>query len=119
MGLTYVASPYSDPDIKVRKGRFFDVTVFAAKLMREGKHVFSPICHMHPLAVYGTLPTGWDFWEKYDREILSHCSEMIVLMLPGWRYSKGIAAELAIATELGLPISYAEPDAQRPILEGM
>lgn len=109
-GLIYLASPYSDPDPKVMESRFTVVCYLAAKLMRQGHLIFSPIAHTHPIAVCGELPRGWDFWERYDRAILSACRELWVAKLPGWDRSKGIAAEIGIAKELGLPIIYIDLD---------
>lgn len=74
--------------------------------MRQGRHIFSPISHTHPIALAGSLPLGWDFWQAYDRAILRVCKRVIVLMLKGWKESKGVAGEIAIAEELGLPIVY-------------
>lgn len=107
--LVYLATPYSHEDPAMREGRFNVVNRVASRLMSEGLHVFSPISHTHPIAVAGELPTGWDFWEPYDRAILSVCASVIVLRQPGWMESLGVAAEIAIANELGLPIEYIDP----------
>lgn len=107
--LVYLASPYSHDDPVVREQRFHAVNKVAASLMRQGMHVYSSISHSHPIAVAGGLPLDWDYWQGYDRAILSACGKMIVLMLDGWKESKGIAAEITIAKELGLPIEFMEP----------
>jgi hypothetical protein len=104
--LVYLACPYNHPDRAVRVRRFEAVNRVAAKLMNEGLHVFSPISHTHPIAEAGNLPLGWDYWQQYDRAYLTHCHKLIVLMLDGWRESKGVAGEVAIAEELGLPVEY-------------
>jgi hypothetical protein len=107
--LVYLASPYSHPDPEVREERFQAVARHAAKLMRDGVNVFSPISHTHPIAQYD-LPQGWEFWERYDRAMLGVCSRMIVLKLDGWKESKGVAAEIAIMQEQGKAVEYQEPD---------
>ena len=107
--LVYLASPYSDPLITVRLRRFETACKVAAKLMAEGIFVYSPIAHTHPIAEASNLPLGFEFWERYDRAILQCCHKMIVIQLPGWEQSKGIAAELEIAKELGIPVEYMEP----------
>jgi hypothetical protein len=103
--LVYLASPYTHESLAVRELRFEFVCSVAAKLMREGVHLFCPIAHTHPLVKYG-LPFEFDFWQKYDERILSMCSELWVLTMEGWRTSKGITTELLIATQLNLPIKY-------------
>ena len=107
--LIYLASPYSHPDKAVMQARFEAICVTAARLMGQGVHLYSPIAHMHPIAVKGDLPRGWDFWEQYDRKILAGCQELWVCMLDGWRESRGVAAEVKIAEEMGLPVRHIEP----------
>lgn len=107
-GLVYLACPYSHPDMAVRLARFQTVNDVAAQLMNEGEFIFSPISHTHPIALAGNLPTGWDFWSEYDRAVLLCCKKMVVLMLPGWDESMGVAAEIVIAQDLGIPIEYRD-----------
>lgn len=108
--LVYLATPYSHPDPLVRVFRFNAVNRAAAQLMAKGLHIYSPISHTHPIAMEGSLPLGWDFWQQYDRAILDACCRMIVLRLPGWEESKGVAAEMQIAQDLGLAVSFIDPD---------
>lgn len=108
--MIYLASPYSSRDSMLREQRFRDACRTAAKLLSEGQAVFSPIVHGHPLVEYG-LPPNWPFWERFDRDHLVRCDEVVVLMLDGWRESAGVAAEIRIAGELGKPVRYLAPDA--------
>jgi hypothetical protein len=104
-GLVYLASPYSHDDPAVMEKRFDQVCRHAAHLTRTGWVVYSPIAHTHPIAQHG-LPTGWDFWEKYDREFLDRCSGMVVLRLDGWLASVGVRAEEGIMRAAGKQIEY-------------
>jgi len=113
--MIYLAVPYSHPDADVRQTRFEAANRAAAEMMGRGLHVFSPISHTHPIALAGTLPLGWDYWEGYDRAMLAACSEVVVLTLDGWRESQGVKAEIAIAEERGLPVSYVEQPSSRPL----
>jgi len=106
--LTYLACPYSHPDHAVRVARFEAANRAAGVLIREGHKVFSPISHTHPIAECCDLPLGWDFWEAFDRAFLSISGRVVVLLIDGWRESKGVQGELRIAAELGLPITYRE-----------
>lgn len=104
--LIYLASPYSHPDPAVRQQRFETVCFIAARLMREGHHVYSPIAHTHPIAVKGELPTGFEYWEAFDRKMITACDAVWVAMMDGWRESVGVTAEIKIADELGKPVRY-------------
>jgi sugar phosphate isomerase/epimerase len=108
--IVYLASPYSHPDATVRVERFEKVAKVAAKLMASGIHLYCPITHTHPIALAGDLPTGWDYWEQYDRKLLKACGELWVCMMPGWEESKGVTGEIAIARELRLPVRYINPE---------
>lgn len=105
--MIYLASPYSHSNAAVRERRFQAVCRATAALICAGRVVYSPIASSHPLARYG-IPTDWDFWAKFDREVISHCNALWVLTLPGWEASRGVAAEIVIAEELRLPIAYLD-----------
>ena len=107
--IIYLASPYSHADAEVRRARFEQICQVAARLMAQGVHVFSPIAHTHPVALAGDLPKHWEFWEEYDRKFIAICAELWICMMDGWEESRGIAAELRIAAELGLPVRYVAP----------
>lgn len=107
--LIYLASPYSHPSAGARLARFNQACRYASKLILKGVPIFSPIAHTHPIAQYA-LPTGWTFWARYNILWLDACSELWVLMLDGWKESKGIAGEIAIMRGLGKPIKYIEPN---------
>lgn len=105
VGLCYLASPYSHPDPMVRQQRADATCRAAAELIRQGKVVFSPIAHSDTLCRYG-LPLDWGFWQHIDRRFLEACDEVAVLLLAGWQDSVGVKEELAIARELGKPVTF-------------
>ncbi len=109
--MIYLASPYSHADQSVRECRFHAACCAAARLIREGHTVFSPIVHSHPLTKHG-LPGDWDFWNGQSREQLMRCDELVVLTLDGWEESAGVQAEIGIAEELGMPVRYHDPTAR-------
>jgi len=103
--MIYLASPYTHPDAAVREQRFRAACQATAALVRQGIVVFAPIVHSHPLVEHG-LPTSWSFWSNQDRRFLELCDELVVLMLDGWRESRGVQEEIQIARELGKPIHF-------------
>jgi len=106
----YLASPYSHPNPAVREQRFQSACRAAAALILVGQPVFSPIAHSHPLVAYG-LPTDWSYWECSAKAHLKTSDEVVVLTLEGWKQSVGVAAEVRIAAELGIPVRYLSPEA--------
>lgn len=108
--MIYLASPYYHPKSHVREERFIAVCEYAAHLFRQGELVLSPIAHSHSIALAGTLPKEWSYWEKFDTELIQACSKVLVLKLDGWEESVGIRNEINIALKLGKPVEYAEPE---------
>jgi len=106
--MIYLASPYTHPDHDVMEQRFDAACRAAGHLMAQGPVVFSPIAHTHPIAVRCELPRGWEFWEQFDREFVLASEKLIVLQLDGWDASKGVAAEVRMAEESGIPVEYME-----------
>jgi len=108
-GIVYLASPYTHPAAMIREARYRAACRQAAAMIRDGKHVFSPIVLSHPLAELG-LPSRWEDWESFDRSMIGFCSELVVLRLPGWDESRGVLAEIDIARELGKPVRFVDPE---------
>ena len=107
--VVYLASPYSHPNREVLEGRAEAVSRIAALLFEAGVLVFSPIAHTHSIAKVGSLPTGFAFWDRYDRAMIARCDAVFVVTIPGHDVSAGIAAEVAIANDLEIPVFYFEP----------
>jgi hypothetical protein len=109
--MIYLATPYSHQDATVCQQRFDAACCAAAVLIRQGKTAFSPVSHGHTICCHG-VPSDWTFWQRLDRRFLEMCDEIIVLMLDGWRESVGVQAEVAIARELGKPITFLRVNGQ-------
>ncbi len=106
--MIYLASPYSHPDAEVRAERHRMACIAATRLIHAGRLAFSPIAHSHALVVEGQAPGDWAFWRRYDLEMLDLCKELYVLMLPGWRESVGVVAEIKHACERKMKIAYTD-----------
>lgn len=107
MKIAYLACPYSDPDPKIKHMRLTIVTKVAYELMNREIYVYSPLTHNIPIDQLG-IHGNWLTWKCFDHAMLSRCDRLIVLKLPGWQESKGVAAEIAHANELKLPIEWME-----------
>jgi len=100
----YLATPYTHENPEVCHARYKAVNQVAADLIAQGHYVYSPITHCHPLIKLADLPGDWDYWHGYDKSFLEWCDELHVFMADGWRESKGVQAEIKIATELNKPV---------------
>lgn len=104
--MIYIASPYSDPDPAVMQSRYEAVRSFAAERLKMKEHVYSPIVHCHLLALHHDLPKDFQFWMDYNLHMIDCSEALYVLMLDGWKTSKGVTAEIKYAEERSLKIIY-------------
>lgn len=106
----YLASPYSHEDPAVRQSRFHAACAAAAALMCRGRLVFSPIAHSHSIAQYlpDEMVCDFDFWMLQDLPMLIRAQRLIVLMLDGWRESRGVHREICFAVQHDIPIQFME-----------
>ena len=103
--LNYLASPYTHPDKQRRRKRARAVTMLACRLIQEKRlHIFSPIAHTHAIAECGDLPSDWDYWEEFDRIMLTASQRLLIAEIEGWEDSNGIMNERKIMSALGRPI---------------
>lgn len=107
--LIYLASPYTHKNKITEENRFNKACDVAARMMRYGMHVFSPIAHGHSVAKYG-LPTEFDYWQAYCENTLLRCDMLMVLMIEGWSQSIGVTHEVALAKENGIPVYMWNPE---------
>lgn len=104
--LYYMASVYTQFP-KGLEQAYIEASKSAAMLLKRGLNVFSPIAHSHPIALYGGIDKiDHDFWMRLDIAILDECAGLLVVMMPGWRESKGIAAEIKHARETGKSVTF-------------
>lgn len=98
---TYLASPYSHPSEFVREHRYIAAKAATVFLLKQSVWIYSPIVHCHELAKTSSLPKDFDYWQNYNRAMLRGATDLLVLKIEGWAESKGVAAEVKYAIELG------------------
>jgi hypothetical protein len=109
--MIYLASPYSHPDPAVEWQRYDAACRATAHFINRGFPVFSPIAHSHVLHVTYGCGGDWQTWRQLDEDLIKASSAVWVLMVDGWRESRGIAAEIAYAESLFIPVTFVEvPD---------
>lgn len=106
----YMCHPYNHKERLVMRMRFQSANDLAARLMRSGMIVFSPISHSVPISGWLRNHRSHDFWLTQDLAWLMACDEVWVPLVDGWANSRGIDIETSHAAFLGKPIVYFRPD---------
>lgn len=91
--MIYLASPYSGTP-EVMQQRYEATRAVTADTLKDGEFVYSPIVHCHDLALHHDIPKDFAFWSKYNFHMLDLADQLWVLMLPGWKESRGVTAEV-------------------------
>jgi hypothetical protein len=107
--MIFISSPYSHERKEVMHWRYVLASKYAAHLIANGQVAFSPITYGHTILQFKDLPKTWEFWEGFCAKFLENASEMHVLKIAGYKESRGVKAEIAMAGEMGIPIRYVEP----------
>ena len=90
---------------------FIDAARLAARLMKEGIDVYSPIAHGHPLSLHGNIPRGdYSIWMPANFKMARRMDALIIGMLPGWDRSQGIADEIHFFKSELKPIFKLDPE---------
>jgi Domain of unknown function (DUF1937) len=107
--LIYLAVPYTHDDAHVRRRRFDAACRATALLMERQQAVFSPLTHFHPLEVHMTAEHDHGWWMRACMPFIKACDRMLILRIPGWDTSKGVAIERQIFERRGAPVDFMDP----------
>lgn len=107
--LSYLATPYT----KYPQGidaAYRDACTLAARLIRIGVNLYSPIAHAHGIALHGGIDAlNQRLWTEIDAIFLDKCEVLIVAHMEGWEQSSGIAHEIEVFERSGRPIFDLDP----------
>lgn len=107
--LVYLATPYTKYPTGIEMA-FRDTAALTAKLMTAGVPVYSPICHGHPLSLYGGVePLSHEIWLSYDATMMSKCDALVIAKMVSWEQSFGIAEEAKHFRAANKPIYELDP----------
>lgn len=102
----YLATVYSKWPLGIEDA-FQTAARCAARLLERGHSVYSPIAHTHPLAIYGGIdPMRHDIWLPADEPFMHAAAECWVVLMPGWRESRGVTHEIEWFQAHNKPVKY-------------
>jgi uncharacterized protein DUF1937 len=108
--LVYLATPYS----KYPKGidcAFGEACVITGKLLLAGVNAYSPIVHMHPVAVNCRIdPLDYRIWIPANEALIKKADALLIATMPTWELSYGISLEFKRFSNAGKPIFYICPE---------
>jgi hypothetical protein len=98
----------------IRQQRYHLTCRAAAKLMKAGIVVFSPLANTIPAIEIGGLELKHAEYMAIDLAILMRCDELLVLASDGWEQSVGVTQEIFAAKLLQKPVTWIdEKDIER------
>lgn len=110
--LIYIASPFTHKDKEVEDYREEVVTAIAAALTEQyGYAMFLPITQSAPMSRYNPNLNGkFDTWKNIDLFMIKEkADEVWVILMDGWKESKGVTAEIECAERWNVPIKFFCP----------
>ncbi len=112
--LWYIAAPYSaGTDIFLLLYRKKQQELVIGSLAALGVFCLDPLANHYVVETLKvsngpSLPTDFAFWDGFCHRSLKACDGIVVCdNIPGWDSSRGVAAEIKYASELGIPLIYA------------
>lgn len=100
----YMGSPYSLYSLGIHQA-WLAACETAGALILKGIPVYSPIAHMHPVAMHGNInPLDHAIWLPINEAMMEGAVGMIALCIANWKESRGLAEELKYFRAAKLPI---------------
>lgn len=93
----FLACPYGHQDKNVMEQRFQACNAVAARIARNGAVVFSQVSMSHPInqCLSGMdMPAIGRMWAPIDAVFMEAMDELVVIDMPGWKESSGVAREI-------------------------
>lgn len=112
MSFTYLATPYSHPNNAIKELRYLEAIVATKWLLKQRIWAYSPIVHCHHIAQSYSLPTDFAFWRDYNFAMLERSSRLLILVIDGWKESRGVTDEAKFAYTNNITVEFLVPDGE-------
>jgi hypothetical protein len=107
--LAYIASPYTRFSGGMANA-FLDIARISARLRTAGIFAYSPIVHLHPIAIFGELDQlDLSIWVPHNHVMMERCDCLIVAHMEGWDTSDGVKSEIEYFKKMDKPIFDLDP----------
>lgn len=103
-GYWYLASPYSHEFYDIMDERAKLASHCAAWMVRNDAPCYAPIAFWHHITVEYKMPTDAANWRNVNMTFLRHAIGVRVLLIDGWKESKGVKEEVEEAKRLNMPV---------------
>lgn len=103
-GFFYLGSPLTHDEAAVRYERYQEAIRAAAWLTQRGIWCYSPIIQTFEMSNRYKMPYTFEFWDRYNQEMIKASQGMFLLMLDGWEKSAGLTAELTFCWSIACPV---------------
>ena len=107
--IEYLGLTYTDSDPLMENWRADISDRIAADLFVHGRIIFAPISAWHHIARKHDLPGTFERWSELDEEFIKISTKLLIITLPGWEDSVGVAGEIKLANKYNVPIEYIDP----------
>jgi|SRR5271157_1025842 len=108
--MIYLATPYTHPDVEVRKNRYREAVAVAYRLTVNGHNIFSPIIATHEMGNQFNLPYDYAFWENWCHDFISSSKVFLACCMDGWEDSAGVGKESTYARSINVPVRFLWKD---------
>lgn len=106
MKTIYIAGPYSGPNKEVIKLNIQAAKYYAYSIIKHKPGWFPVTPHLNTAEFDDLLPdTTQEFWLEGTMKLMESCDAIVVMT--GYKHSKGTAGEIERAAELKMPIYYS------------
>jgi len=109
MSLTYLGSPFSHDNDKIRELNYKAVLIATQFLIFKGVDVYSPIVHNYQIERFMQVQTASGIWRKHNKAFIRMSKEFRILTLPRWEKSIGLKDERKFANLIDVPIFQIDP----------
>lgn len=107
-GFWYVATPFTLHP-RGHNAAYLDALIAEAWFRNRGFRAYVPIARTHGVSDHiGIPPEDHDFWMSVDTPFMDRAAGLVVVKIPGWDSSKGVAFEIKVFTMQQKPVVYLE-----------